>query len=147
VPTAIAVGPVIPAPPERVWEDLAEISTHVEWMADAEAIRFQSDQRQGVGTTFETDTKVGPFRLKDQMVITEWEPGRVMGIRHTGVVTGTGRFTLEEMPGRPSQTRFTWEENLRFPAWMGGGLAGRAGGRLLRWIWQRNLDNLRRRFE
>jgi len=127
-------------------------------MDDAVAIRFTSDQHQGVGTAFETDTKVGPFRLKDQMVITEWEPGRAMGIRHTGVVTGTGRFTLSEVPGAPAgeaastpftstRTRFTWEEDLRFPVWMGGALGGRAGAPVLRWVWERNLANLRRHFE
>jgi hypothetical protein len=130
-----------------VWEDLVDISSHVEWMADAEAIHFQSAQRSGVGTSFETDTKVGPLRLKDQMVVTEWEPGRVMGIRHTGVVTGTGRFTLEPVPGAVDQTRFTWEETLLFPIWMGAALGGRAGAPILKKIWQRNLDNLRRRFE
>jgi Polyketide cyclase / dehydrase and lipid transport len=129
-----------------VWEYLGRIASHVEWMADAEAIRFQTAQREGVGTAFETDTKVGPFRLKDQMVITEWEPGRVMGIRHTGVVTGTGRFTLEEIPDVPSGTRFTWEEDLHFPPWLGGAVGGRAGAPVLKWIWQRNLDNLRLHF-
>jgi hypothetical protein len=125
---------------------LVDISRHVEWMADAEAIRFQSDQREGVGTSFHTDTKVGPIRLTDEMVITEWEPGRVMGIRHTGMVTGTGRFTLEALPGG-TQTLFTWEESLRFPVWMGGGLGSRAGAPVLKKIWRHNLDNLRRRFE
>jgi Polyketide cyclase / dehydrase and lipid transport len=133
-----------------VWDYLRRIAGHVEWMADAVAIRFTTDQHEGVGTAFETDTKVGPFRLKDEMVITEWEPGRVMGIRHTGVVTGTGRFTLSEVPGdgdRISFTRFTWEEELRFPVWMGGALGGRAGAPVLKHIWQRNLANLRRHFE
>jgi hypothetical protein len=148
--TTITVTTVIAAPTERVWADLSRISSHVEWMADAEAIVFDSEQTEGVGTAFETDTKVGPFRLKDRMVVTEWEPGRVMGIRHTGVVTGTGRFTLEEIPGEPGGpfgTRFTWEEVLHFPAWMGGGLGSRVGGPVLKRIWARNLDNLRRRFE
>jgi hypothetical protein len=120
-------------------------------MADAEAITFHSDQRQGVGTAFCTDTKVGPFRLRDQMEVTEWEPGRVMGIRHTGVVTGTGRFTLEAVAcpagGAGEHTRFTWDERLFFPSWMGGRLGGRAGGPVLTWIWRRNLAQLRRRFE
>jgi hypothetical protein len=112
-------------------------------MGDAEAIRFRSDQREGVGSTFDTATKVGPVRLRDQMVITEWEPGRVMGIRHTGVVTGSGRFTLTAEPGG---TRFTWQEVLRFPVWMGGGVGGRIAVPVLRRVWRRNLDNLRRHF-
>jgi len=113
-------------------------------MTDAEAIRFKSDQTEGVGTRFETDTKVGPIRLKDVMTITEWEPGRLMGIRHTGLVRGTGRFTLEAVGDR---TRLTWEERLQFPPWMGGSLGGRAGRPILARIWQRNLANLSRRFE
>jgi hypothetical protein len=152
-----------------VWADLSRISSHVEWMADAVAIAFEAEQHEGVGTAFETDTRVGPFRLKDRMVVTEWEPGRVMGIRHTGVVTGIGRFTLEEIPGEGTSgagtagvgasgdgtagdgaetwTRFTWEEVLHFPAWMGGSLGSRAGGPILKRIWAHNLENLRRRFE
>ena len=52
------------------------------------------------------------------MEITEWKPRRQMGVRHVGVVTGDGRFTLRRRSG--GRTRFTWTETLRFPAWMGG---------------------------
>jgi len=136
---------VIPASPDRVWEYLRRISSHVEWMTDAVAIRFSSEQTEGVGTAFETDTKVGPLRLTDKMLITEWEPQQAMGIRHTGVVTGTGRFTLS--PSSATGTRFTWEEDLHFPVWMGGALGGVAGAPVLKRIWQRNLANLSRHFE
>ena len=62
--------------------------------ADATAIRFETDQTRGIGTRFVCDTKVGPITLQDHMEITEWEPQRRMGVRHTGVVTGTGSFEL-----------------------------------------------------
>ena len=114
-------------------------------MEDATAIRFRTDQRQGVGTSFVTDTKVGPLRLKDVMVVTEWEPARAMGIRHVGLVTGTGRFTLE--PAGDDGTRFTWKEELQFPWWMAGALGAAAGRPVLKAIWERNLANLRRSFE
>jgi uncharacterized protein YndB with AHSA1/START domain len=142
---AIEISTVIPAPPQRVWEDIRHIGSHVEWMEDAVAIRFQSDQRQGVGTTFETATKVGPFRLTDVMVVTEWEPAQVMGIRHVGLVTGTGRFTL--VADGDDATRFTWTEELHFPWWMAGTLGAAAGRPVLTAVWHRNLANLRRRFE
>jgi carbon monoxide dehydrogenase subunit G len=112
-------------------------------MQDAVAIRFCSPQTEGIGTQFETDTKVGPIRLMDRMVVTEWETGRVMGIRHTGVVTGTGRFTLEAVG---EGTRLTWQEQLRFPPWMGGRLGARAGRPVLARIWRHNLEQLARRF-
>ena len=46
------------------------------------------------GGVLECDTVVGPVRLTDHMAITEWVPGEAMGVRHTGLVTGEGRFTL-----------------------------------------------------
>ena len=84
----------IAATTEQVWDIVEPIEHHVDWMHDAVAIRFQTEQHRGVGTAFLCDTKVGPFELVDSMEITEWEPGVSMGVRHVGVVTGTGRFTL-----------------------------------------------------
>jgi hypothetical protein len=138
----IRVSTVIEAPPDAVWAVVEPISDHVEWMADAEAIRFTSDRHEGVGTTFECDTKVGPFRLTDLMEITEWEPLTVMGVRHSGLVTGTGRFTLR--PAGPGRTEFMWEEDLTFPMWMGGPLRDPVGSRVLEVIWRRNLARLKR---
>ncbi|HEX2062990.1 MAG TPA: SRPBCC family protein [Acidimicrobiales bacterium] len=141
----IRLTTVLGAPPDRVWADLQDIASHVEWMHDAEAIRFTSLSREGVGTTFDCVTRVGPVRLVDRMEVTEWRPGRSLGIRHVGLVTGHGRFTLRRL--RRGRTRFTWEERLVFPWWMGGRLGALAAKPLLRRIWRRNLDNLGRRFE
>ena len=137
----IAVTTTIDAPPDAVWARIEDVGSHVEWMADAEAIRFTSDQTAGVGTTFDCDTKVGPLRLTDAMAITEWEPGRSMGVRHEGLVTGEGRFTLTGVDG--NRTEFAWTEALRFPWWMGGPVGGAVGAPLLRAIWRRNLTRLK----
>jgi len=147
----IVVSTEIDAPPATVWAVVEPVERHVDWMHDAVAIRFTSDQTRGVGTEFLCDTKVGPIKLVDRMEITEWEPGSVMGVRHTGIVTGVGRFTLEPLDaphGDPRRPRFTWAETLTFPWWMGGPLGALVGGRLaLRPIWKRNLRNLRRLVE
>ncbi len=132
------VTTTIEAAPQAVWPHLAALDTHVEWMADAEAIRFTSAQRTGVGTSFECDTRVGPFRLTDRMEVTEWEEGRLIGVRHHGVVPGSGRFTLERVE-RGEQTRFTWEEHLAFP-WA-------LATPILSAIWRRNLNRLKQRIE
>lgn len=140
----IRVRTVLDAPPGRVWEDLRDIASHPQWMHDAVAIRFTSRRHEGTGTTFDCDTRVGPFRLVDRMEVTEWEPARVMGIRHVGLVTGTGRFTLR--PARRGRTRFEWAEQLTFPWWMGGPVGAALSKPVLRRIWKRNLRNLQRRF-
>jgi hypothetical protein len=78
------------------------------------------------------------------MEITDWQPAHLMGVRHDGLVTGTGQFELTPLDeGR--RTRFTWREELRFPWWLGGPLAGRLGGTaVLRRVWQSNLEHLER---
>jgi hypothetical protein len=143
----IRVGIELDAPPSRVWDVVEPVERHVDWMADAVAIRFETDRTRGVGTRFLCDTKVGPITLTDRMEITQWDPGRAMGVRHTGVVTGTGVFTLEPIDlGR--RTRFTWTEDLRFPWFLGGRLGELVGRQLvMKAIWRRNLRALQRLVE
>ena len=113
-------------------------------MADAVAIRFEGAQTRGVGTKFLCDTKVGPITLTDKMEITEWNPRQAMGVRHVGVVTGTGTFTLAPLDSGRA-TRFEWSEDLRFPWWLGGRLGEVIGGKLVMGaIWRRNLKQLKR---
>ena len=138
----IKVSIEIEATPEKVWQIVEPIERHVDWMHDAVAIRFTSDQTRGVGTAFLCDTKVGPIRLTDKMEITEWVPGKAMGVKHIGIVTGTGVFTLESL-SNGTRTLFKWEEKLVFPWFLGGPLGAFVGGKIvLRQIWKRNLRGL-----
>jgi len=141
VESTVTVG----APPPAVWAALEPIESHVEWMADAVAIRFRSEEHAGVGAELECETRVGPLRTLDVMQVVEWEPGRAMGIEHRGLVTGRGRFTLTFVPGE--LTELTWREELRFPWWAGGALAERLARPLLARIWRANLHRFRARAE
>jgi len=127
----------IDAPPAAVWARLADIADHVSWMADAAAIRFTGERRSGVGTTFECETRVGPLRTTDVMEVTEWRERRAMGVRHVGLVTGTGRFLLRR--ARRGRTRLTWDEDLRFPWWLGGRVGAFVARPVLRAVWRGNL--------
>ncbi len=132
------------ASPEAVWAAVEDISTHTEWMKDAAEIEFTTERHSGVGAEFACLTKVGPLRNHDVLRVTEWEPGAVMGIEHTGVVTGTGRFTLTPEGGG---TRFCWEEVLRFPWWMGGPVGELAAKPVLGHVWRGNLERLKEKVE
>jgi hypothetical protein len=139
----ISVSVEIDATVDQVWQVVEPVERHVDWMLDAVAIRFQGEQTRGVGTRFLCDTKVGPIKLVDHMEITEWQPGRSMGVRHTGLVTGSGTFTLTGID-LDRRTRFTWTEELTFPWWLGGRLGSAVGSKLvMRQIWKRNLRQLR----
>jgi uncharacterized protein YndB with AHSA1/START domain len=145
VTARIDVGVDIDAAPATVWEHIADVERHVDWMHDATAIRVL-DVGDGHATRFECDTRVGPLRLTDRMEITIWQPPSAMGVRHVGAVTGDGRFTLMPLDlGR--RTRFAWNETLRFPWWLGGPAGAVLGARLLRAIWHRNLRALKAQIE
>lgn len=138
----VRVHAKIDAPPQRVWAWLGDISSHPRWMSDAVAVRFTSPSTRGVGTTFECETRVGPFRLTDTMEVTEWKEGRVLAVRHTGAVSGTGRFVVRRR--WRGGTSLTWHERLAFPWWMGGPFAAVVAAPVLRRIWRRDLAALKR---
>lgn len=138
----ITVSIELASSPARVWEIVEPVERHVDWMADAVAIRFTNSQTRGVGTTFDCDTKVGPIKLTDRMEITEWVPEKSMGVKHVGIVTGTGVFTIEPL-GNGQYTKFTWSEELTFPWWLGGPIGEVIGGNIvMKAIWRRNLKKL-----
>jgi len=140
----IAVEVVIDAPVSFVWADVKDIASHVDWMQDAEEIRFLGDRRQGVGTRFECETVVGPFRLTDVMEITEWQHGQSMGVHHQGIVAGTGHFRLR---ASGSNTVFAWVEKLTFPWYFAGPLGAMVARPILKAIWKGNLRRLKARIE
>jgi carbon monoxide dehydrogenase subunit G len=128
---------VVAAPLDVTWAALADISSHVDWMADAETITFASAQHRGAGTTFECRTKVGPLTTVDRMTVTEWVEGARLGVAHSGIVTGTGVFEL--VAEGADSTRMTWTEALRFPIFLGGVVGAFVAKPVLRRVWRGNL--------
>jgi carbon monoxide dehydrogenase subunit G len=140
----ISVSVDIAAPLSRVWEEAADLASHAEWMADAESIEFLGEQRRGPGTRVRVATAVGPLRTTDLMEVVEWDELRTIGVRHEGLITGTGRFRLAAMA---AGTRFTWTERLAFPWYLGGPATAFLAAPVLAAIWRRNLSGLKRRIE
>ena len=145
----IRVSTVIDADISEVWDDLRRIARHVEWMKDAVSIDFCDGPggdpvREGVGVRFSCRTKVGPIVLNDRMEVTEWTDGRLIGIRHQGLVTGEGQLRLT--PLDQARTEVVWEERLVFPARMGGPVGAWLARPVLRRIWTANLTRLSARF-
>lgn len=152
MPPPVAFGPMvhiaqhidIDAPLEAVWGAASDLAAHHRWMADAESVVFLSETRSGVGTVMQVRTVVGPFRTTDVMEVIEWDEGRAIGVRHEGLVTGTGRFTLSAMA---NGTRFSWTEDLSFPTWLGGPVTAILAKPVLGLIWRRNLRGLKKHLE
>ena len=136
--TSISVDVLIARPRHDVWAELRHIDRHVRWMSDALGVDFHTLQREGVGTTFDYVTRVGPFRTKDVMSVTRWDEAAI-GVTHHGLFTGHGEFLLTDEDGA---TRMTWREDLIFPWWSAGPLGALLARPTLHMIWRKNLSNL-----
>lgn len=94
---------------ERVFAVLTDWPRHHEWMPFTRA-----EGGTGVGATVRGRTGLGPVGFLDTMVITEWEPGRRVAVRHTGrLVRGEGWFTTAPLPG--GGCTIGWAERLDPP--------------------------------
>jgi len=138
----VTVDIEVPGPVERVWGELADLPSHTEWMADAHAVHFPTDQRSGVGTRMEVETRFGPLRTTDVMEFTAWDPPERMAVRHHGLFTGFGEFRLTPEGDR---VRVTWREQISFPWYFGGRLGAWAARPIFGWVWRRNLRRFRDR--
>jgi uncharacterized protein YndB with AHSA1/START domain len=134
---AIVNSVEIEAPIDRVWEALAAVDRHAEWMTDAESIEFLSERRSGSGTRIRVRTRVGPLRVDDDMEFSVWEPPHRMAVRHVGRIRGGGHFHLAPTA---TGTQLTWGETLVFPWYLGGVVGRLLAGPVLRRVFAANLE-------
>lgn len=132
----------MPASAPRVWDLLADLDTHDQWMRDAESVEITTTQRRGLGVRMDVATKIGPFRTLDVMEVTGWEEGRSIEVRHEGVVSGQGILSVE--PVGDERSVVTWTEDLEFPWYLGGPITAWFARPVLRWVWRANLRGLAR---
>lgn len=139
----VRVSITIDEPIDVVWAEIADLSGHGEWMADAEQIEFVSSSTSGVGTVMRVPTRVGPLVTEDWIIVTEWIEGVRIGVVHVGLVTGAGAISLS-----PSDdgTDVEWDEQLDLPVVFGGRLGERIARPVLEAIWRSNLRRLAGRF-
>ena len=137
----IKVSTIINKPLEVVWDEVKIMKNHVNWMQDAAKIDFLSVNESGIHTKMKVLTKVGPFSLNDIITVTKWEEMNSIGVVHEGIVTGEGTFYLSE--NDENSTKFEWIEELKAPYYLGGPFAEFCGGFVLKFIWKKNLMNLK----
>ena len=124
----------------RLWDALADLESHREWMTDVRELRFLTERRSGEGTRYEIT--VGPLRMRDHIEVITWDRPRELAITHRiGPARGEGRFLLA-VDG--AGTRLEWRARFEIPWWAGGRLTERPGVPPTRRLLTRNLGSLRR---
>jgi len=116
----------IDAPPARVWALLVDWEGSSAWMVDATTVEVLGEQREGPGTRVRAVTRIAGLPLVDEMVVTTWEPERLLAVMHERwPIRGPAWFELSPDAGG---TRFEWAEELDPPL----GPLGELGGVVLR---------------
>jgi len=125
----------------RLWDALADLEGHREWMTDVRTLRFLTEQRSGVGARYVIEVGTGPLRARDHVEVIGWDRPIELAITHRiGPARGEGRFRLEvDGPG----TRLEWRARFEVPTWVGGRLTERLGAPATRRLLTRNLASLR----
>jgi uncharacterized protein YndB with AHSA1/START domain len=87
----------------RLWDALADLEAHREWMTDVRALRFLTAQRSGVGTRYVIEVASGPVRVRDHIEVVTWNrPGELAITHHIGPARGAGRFCWRPPRGEPA---------------------------------------------
>ena len=133
----------IAAPPEAVWEVLADLERQASWMVDVRRLDVVTEQKRGAGTVLRVTSELfGLPLVKDVMHITAWEPPHRMDVAHRGQFHGSGSFVLERVE---DGTMFTWIEDFEPPLGPLGELAFRlVVAPHLRRVFARSMANVAR---
>jgi hypothetical protein len=115
----------VDAPPERVWAVLTDWEAQGKWML-ATDVRTVGDSAQRLHGRLAARTGLPlpggrHIGILDTMIVTKWEPPRLVEVQHTGrLIRGPGIFEIEP---RGEHATFVWTERL----WLPYGLLGQAG--------------------
>lgn len=139
----VSVDTHIEAPLDRVWEVLTDWETQPRWMADARAVEVVGERRDGVGTQLRCPTELAfGLVITDHLEVVEWEPPRLLGVRHTGpIIHGIAAF---ELAPTPHGTHLRWWEEIDPPLGPLGALGGLVVEPLVRRLFRRSAAGLKR---
>lgn len=145
------VGPVelemsigIRAPAETVWPYLVDWENLGRWMTEARGLTVTSAYREGVGVTAQATISIAGITTNDPVRVTRWEPPSVLEIEHLGWVSGSG---LMQCVPEWSGTRLLWKESLNPPLWVLGAVGLRVFKPIMRRVFERDLDLLKKLVE
>ncbi|MFP5297482.1 MAG: SRPBCC family protein [Actinomycetota bacterium] len=136
-PVLLEMGQVLPGPPDVVWHLITDWENQDRWMLEARDFVVTSDHREGVGVEGEATVTIGGITTRDRIVVTAWEPERLLAIEHFGWVSGAAEMRLTALG--PDVTHLFWQERLYPPLGALGGVGISLFKPLMQKIFERDL--------
>ena len=134
----------VDAPPERVWEVLADWDRSADWILGT-TVEVVGSQREGVGARTRALTRIAGIKLIDEMSVTKWEPPRLIEVRHhRKPVLGDAWFEVVPVDGG---AQVEWVEDLELPFGKLGEIAGSVARAPVEWGLRKSLRKLKRLVE
>jgi uncharacterized protein YndB with AHSA1/START domain len=127
----------VAAPPQAVWEVLADPPTYEYWVVGNKMIRGYDGEWPQPGSVFHHKVGFGPVTIKDKTMALESDPRRRLVMRVRAWPVGQGIVTLELEPDGEG-TKVRMHERAE------AGPAKTVAPVLDRLVWFRNAETLRR---
>jgi uncharacterized membrane protein len=95
----VAAGIDITAPPEAVWEYIADPERYLHFMSGVTRWEVVSDDPQGLGARYRVLFRIGSAEVGGLIEIIEWDPPRDLAWTSVLGLDQRGRWRLRERPG------------------------------------------------
>ena len=88
----------VQAPPEKVWDVLADPRTFGHWVVGSKDIRRWDPEWPAAGAAFHHTFLVGPIPIKDSTSVLEADPPRRLVLRARARPTGVAHIAMDLIP-------------------------------------------------
>jgi uncharacterized protein YndB with AHSA1/START domain len=98
------------APPERVWEESANMESYPSWWKDLKKAEIRGPESQlQLGSFVDCEVRGAlPYSLRFTIEVTTYQPPNLIELKSSGDLVGTGRWVLESKDDGTAST-FYWD--------------------------------------
>ena len=136
----------VSAPPELVWEFVADPSRYLHFMAGMTRFEVAGSQAEGVGARYRTLMRVGSAEVGGLVEVVEWDAPWEMAWNSVTGVDQRGRWRLRERPGGRTRVEFRFMYGIA-GAGLLGWLAEKVAAPTVRGHLRRSVQQLKRQVE
>jgi uncharacterized membrane protein len=136
----------VSAPPDAVWEHIADPSRYLHFMSGVTRWEVVSDEAQGRGARYRVLFRVGSAEVGGLVEVIEWDPARDLAWTSVMGLDQRGRWRLRERPGNRTHVELRLSYGVA-GAGIFGWLSERVAAPTVRGHLERSVRQLKRQVE